>query len=74
MGWEVEIDMSGYSSHHLRVRNVKMKKFSPGRKRGTFWWIFDLRGPSVNRLEFFLRRALGLAGSSCCEHILTKIN
>ena len=74
MGWEVEIDMSGHSSHHLRVCNVKMKKFSPGRKRATFWWIFGLWGPSVNRFEFFRRGTPGLAWSSCCEHILTKIN
>ena len=36
MGSEVKIDMSGQSSDCLRVCNVKMKKFLPGRKRGTF--------------------------------------
>ena len=45
MGWEVEIDMSGHFSHHLRVRNVKMKKFSPGQKRGHILVDFWLVGP-----------------------------
>ena len=36
MGWEVKIDKSGESNDCLRVCNVKMKKFLPGRKQGTF--------------------------------------
>ena len=51
MGWEVEFDMNGHSSHCLRVHNVKMKKFSPGQKWGTFQWIFRLRGRSVYQFE-----------------------
>ena len=35
MGWEVKIDMNGQFNGCLRVCNVKMKKFLPGRKRGT---------------------------------------
>ena len=45
MGWEVEIDMSGHSSHHLRVRNVKMKKFSTGAEMGHISVDFQLTGP-----------------------------
>ena len=46
-GWEVKIDMSGQSKDCLWVCNVKMKKFLPGRKRGTFLWNFGFRGRSV---------------------------
>ena len=35
LGWEVDAHMSGQSNDGLRVRNVKMKKFVPGQKRGT---------------------------------------
>ena len=33
--------------------NVKMKKFLPGQKRGTFLWIFRFQGLSVERFENF---------------------
>ena len=36
MGWKVKIDMSGQSNDCLRLCNVKMKKFLPGQKQGTF--------------------------------------
>ena len=44
MGWEVKIDMSGHSSHCLKVRNVKMKKFSLGQKTGHNLVDFQLTG------------------------------
>ena len=55
LGWEVETHMSLQSNDGLRVRNVEMKKFRPGRKRGTCTCMYGLRGPSVNRFEFFHR-------------------
>ena len=74
LGWEVSAHMSGQSSDGLRVRNVEMKKFWPGRKRGTCTCMYGLRGPSVNRFEFFHHWITGNIGSSCCEHFLVKIN
>ena len=53
MGWEVKIDMSGQSKDCLWVCNVKMEKFLPGLKRGTFLWIFGFRGHSVEGFENF---------------------
>ena len=53
MGWEVKIDMSGQLKDCLWVCNVKMKKFLPGRKWGTFPWIFGFQGRSVERFENF---------------------
>ena len=53
LGWEVKTHMSGQSNNCLRVCNVKMKKFPPGWKRGTFPCMYGLWGPSVNRFEFF---------------------
>ena len=53
MGWEDKIDMSGQSKDCLWVCNVKMEKFLPGQKRGTFPWIFGFRGRSVEQLENF---------------------
>ena len=53
MGWEVKIDMNGQTKDCLWVCNVKMKKFLPGRKWGTFLWIFGFRGRSVKRFENF---------------------
>ena len=53
MGSEVKIDMSGQSKDCLWVCNVKMEKFLPGQKRGTFPWIFGFRGRSVKGFENF---------------------
>ena len=53
MGWEVKIDMSGQSKDCLWVCNVKMKKFLPGQKRGTFPWIFGFQGRSIEQFENF---------------------
>ena len=53
LGWEVDAHMSGQSNDGLRVRNVKMKKFLPGWKWGTCTCMYGLRGPSINRCEFF---------------------
>ena len=53
MGWEVKIDMSGQSKDCLWVCNVKMEKFLPGQKRGTFPWIFGFRGRSIEGFENF---------------------
>ena len=53
MGWEVKIDMSGQSKDCLWACNVKMKNFLPGRKQGTFPWIFGFRGRSIERFENF---------------------
>ena len=74
LGWEVGANMSGQSNDGLGVHNVKMKKFLPGQKQGAFTCIYQLRGPSINRFEFFHRRTPGLGGSSCCEDFLAKIN
>ena len=51
MGWEVKIDMSGQSKDCLWVCNVKMKKFLPGQKRGTFPWSFG--AVALSDLEVF---------------------
>ena len=53
MGWEVKIDMSGQSKDCLWVCNVKMEKFLPGQKRGTFPWIFGFQGHSIEGFENF---------------------
>ena len=53
MGWEVKIDMSGQSKDCLWVCNVKMEKFLPGRKRGTFPWIFGFWGRSIKGFKNF---------------------
>ena len=53
MGWEVKIDMSGQSKDCLWVCNVKMEKFLPGQKWGTFPWIFGFRGHSIEGFENF---------------------
>ena len=53
MGWEVKIDMNGQTKDCLWVCYVKMKKFLPGQKWGTFLWIFGFRGRSVKRFENF---------------------
>ena len=53
MGWEVKIDMSVQSKDCLWVCNVKMEKFLPGRKRGTFPWIFGFWGRSIEGFENF---------------------
>ena len=53
MGWEVKIDMSGQSKDCLWVCNVKMEKNLPGRKRGTFPWIFGFQDRSVEGFENF---------------------
>ena len=53
MGWEIKIDMSGQSKDYLWVCNVKMKKNLPGRKQGTFLWIFGFRSRSIERFENF---------------------
>ena len=53
LGWEVKTHMSLQSNDGLRVRNVKMKKFLPGRKWGICTCMYGLRGPSVNQFEFF---------------------
>ena len=45
LGWEVETHMSLQSNDGLRVRNVKMKKFSPGRKMWHILVDFPLTGP-----------------------------
>ena len=45
--------MSGQSKDCLWVCNVKMKKFLPGRKRGTFQRIFGFWGRSVEQFENF---------------------
>ena len=54
LGWKVETHMSLQSNDGLRVRNVEMKKFVPGWKRGTCTCMYGLRGPSINQFEFFL--------------------
>ena len=48
LGWEVETHMSLQFNDGLRVRNVEMKKFVPGRKQGPCTCMYGLRGPSVN--------------------------
>ena len=53
MGWEVKIYMSGQSKDCLWVCNVKMKNFLPGRKWGTFPWIFGFQGRSIEQFENF---------------------
>ena len=53
MGWEVKIDMSGQSNDCLWVCNVKMKKFLPGQKLGTFLRSFRFGGYSIKRFENF---------------------
>ena len=53
MGWEVKIEMSGQSKDCLWVCNVKMNKFLPGQKRGTFLWIFGFLGRSIEQFEIF---------------------
>ena len=45
--------MSGQSNDCLWVCNVKMKKFLPRQKRGTFLRNFGFRGHSVKRFENF---------------------
>ena len=53
MGWEVKIDMSGQSKDCLWVYNVKMEKILPGRKRGTFLWIFGFQAVASSNLKIF---------------------
>ena len=60
MGWEVKIDMSGQSNDCLWVCNVKMKKFLPGRKWGTFPRIFGFWGRSIERFELIFSKMLKL--------------
>ena len=74
LGWKVNAHVSGQSNDCLRLCNVKMKKILLGQKRGTFPCMYGLRGPSINRFEFFLCRTPDLAQSSCCEDILAQIN
>ena len=45
--------MSLQSNDGLRVCNVKMNKFLPGRIRGTCTCVYGLQGSSINRFEFF---------------------
>ena len=45
--------MSGQSKDCLWVCNVKMENFLPGRKQGTFLWIFGFRGRSIEQFENF---------------------
>ena len=56
MGWEVKIDMSGQSNGCLRVCDVKMKKFLPGQKRGTFLRIYRLRPVASSDLNYFFQK------------------
>ena len=56
LGWEIDTHMSGQSNDGLRVRNVKMKKFLPRRKRGTCMCMYGLWGSSVNQFEFFFQK------------------
>ena len=60
MSWEVKVDMSGQSNDCLRVCNVKMKKFLPGQKWGTFPRIYKLLGRSVKRFELIFSKMLKL--------------
>ena len=60
MGWEVKIDMSAQSNDCLWVCNVKMKKFLPGQKRGTFLSIFGFWGHSIKQFEYFFSKMLKL--------------
>ena len=45
--------MSGQSKDCLWVCNVEMEKFLPGRKWGTFPWIFGFRGLGIEGFENF---------------------
>ena len=51
--------MSGQSKDCLWVCNVKMKKFLPGRKQGTFLRIFGFLGRSIEWSENFFSWDLG---------------
>ena len=75
MGCEVKIDMSGQSEDCLWVCNVKMKKFLPGQKRGTFPWIFGFWGHSVEQFENFFMGfgvPMSLSVADICWPISTR--
>ena len=55
-GLEVKIDMSGQSNGCLRVCNVKMKKFLPGQKWGTFLRIYRLQPVASSDLNYFFQK------------------
>ena len=74
MDWEVKIDMSGQSKDCLWICNVKIEKFLPGQKQGTFPWIFGFRGRSIEGFENIFHGIWGTHESNCCRHILANIN
>ena len=65
LGWEVGTHMSDQSNDGLRVCNVKMKKFLPGRKQGTCMCIYGLWGPSINRFESVFSKVVKLDEEEC---------